>query len=357
MLYYILIVILFFALLAKASGKKVSRRLYALAILVLILFNALRNGFLYPDIPGYFDYFNGQTLFSDENVGVGYKLLNTVCHWLSSSFQFVLIVISVFVVGCYGEVIKEYSPYIWLSLFLYILINYYPSFFILRQYLAMAVCLLSLKYVFKRESIRFGLCTLIAFSFHVTALLVVPLYFLYGMKATKLNMFLLAAGSVFVVVAFMSIADYVNLFSAYYAHYFETEVEEGMWQRTLLKIYIAGLYLFTLRKGFYDEGINRLVFYGMVFNVVICIAAMNIFSAHRLREYFSYADYIGVAIILKEASRIKSIKKPIVYFLVLVYVAALAISFNSFVQSANMNNDYEFFWNGEVPSSSSSFTF
>ena len=130
-----------------------------------------------------------------------------------------------------------------------------------------------------------------------------------------------------------------------------------MWQRTLLKIYIAGVYLFTLRKRFYDEGINRLVFYGMVFNVVICIAAMNIFSAHRLREYFSYADFIGVAIILKEASRIKNIKKPIVYFLVLVYVAALAISFNSFVQGGNMNNDYEFFWNGEVPGSSSGLTF
>lgn len=357
MLYYILIVILFLALLAKASGKKGRRGLYVFAILLLILFSALRNGFLYPDISNYYDYFNGQYRLSDENMGVGYRLLNTVCHWFSSSFQFVLIVISVFVVGCYGKVIKEYSPYIWFSLFLYVLINYYPSFFILRQYLALAVCLLSLKYIIKRDSVRFGIYTLVAFSFHATALLIVPLYFLYGMKATKMNMSLLAAGSVFFVVAFMSIADYVNLFSAYYAHYFETEVEEGMWQRTLLKIYIAGVYLFTLRKKFYDEGINRLVFYGMVFNVVICIAAMNIFSAHRLREYFSYADYIGVAIILKEASRIKTIKKPIVFFLVLVYVAALAISFNSFVQSNNMNNDYEFFWKGEALSSSSSFTF
>lgn len=347
-LYYILIAILFLAILAKASGKKVSRGLYVFAILLLILFSALRNAFLYPDISNYYDFFNGQYLLSDENIGDGYRLLNTVCHWFSSSFQFLLIVISILVVGVYGKVIKKYSPYIWLSLFLYILINYYPSFFILRQNCAMAVALLSLKFIIQREPVRFGVCTLIAFSFHATALLVVPLYFLYSLKATKLNMFLLAVGSVFFVAMFMSIANYVNLFSAYYAHYFETEVEEGMWQRTLLKIYIAGVYLFTLRKKFYDEGINRLVFYGMVFNVVICIAAMNIYSAHRLREYFSYADFIGVAIILKEASRIKTIKKTIVFFLVMVYVVALAISFNNYIQGGNMNNQYEFFWNSTI---------
>ena len=357
MLYYILIVIVFLAMLAKVSETAWHRILYVFAILLLILFSALRNGFIYPDIHNYYDIFNGKYRFLDDNVGVGYRLLNTVCHWVTSSFQFFLIVISIFVVGCYGKVIKEYSPCIWFSLFLYILINYYPSFFILRQYLALAVCLLSLKYIINREFVRFGIYTLVAFSFHATALLIVPLYFLYGMKATKMNMFLLTVGAVFFVISFMSLAEYVNLFSAYYAHYFGTKVEGGMWQRTLLKIYIAGVYLFTLRNRFYDEGINRLVFYGMVCNVVICIAAMSIFSAHRLREYFSYADFVGVAIILKEGSKIESIKKPIVYILVLIYVVALAISFNSFVQSDNMKNYYEFFWNGKVPYASSAFTF
>ena len=248
----------------------------------------------------------------------------------------------------FAIVIEEYSPYIWFSLILFILINYYPSFFLLRQHLAIAVVLLSIKYIIKRVSIKFGICALLAFSLHATSVLFVPLYFLYGLKNNKFNMFLVALGSIFTVVLFYSFQDYVNLYSAYYAHYFEAEAETAAWQRALLKIYIAVVYIYVMGKKYYDEGINRIVFYGMVLNIVICIAAMNIFAAHRLREYFAYADFIGVPIMIKQATMTKGFKKPLIILLVAVYVAALVITFINFIQGGNMNNEYQFFWNGQI---------
>lgn len=347
MLYYVVVVILVLSFIAHSVGRKSSRKVYDFAILLLIVFSALRNAFLYPDIANYCDFFQyGKTPLL-ENFGTGYTILNQAVKLVFPSFQVLLAIISVVVIGSYAKVIKDYSPSIWLSLLLYLLINYYPSFFILRQYIAIAIILLSLKYVIKREPIKFGLCAIIAFSFHATALLAVPLYLLYGMKGNVKNMIILAIGCVLVDVMFMSAAQYVNLFSTYYAGYFETEVEESMWRRVLLKIYITAVYIFTLRKKSYEEGINRLVFYGMILNVVICIAGMNIFSAHRLREYFAYADFIGVPIILHEASKLRSLKKPFIYLLVAIYIGALAITFNNFVQSNNMNNEYEFFWNAK----------
>ena len=348
MLYYVVVVIFLLFIVARSTGREASQMIFYFAIVLLVTYCALRNAFLYPDISNYYDFFINGKSYALGNFGVGYLFLNRFVRFFSSSFQVLLAVVSIIVIGSYAKVIKEYSPYIWLSLILYILINYYPSFFILRQYLAIAMFLLSLQHVVKRDFIKFSICSIIAISFHTTALLVVPLYFLYGLNGNKKNMILLALGSVLIIFTFKSAAYYVNMFSEYYAGYFETDVEESMWQRTLLKIYIALVYLYTLGKKSYLAGINRLVFYGMVLNIVICISAMNIFSAHRLRDYFAYADFIGVPIILYEAAQFKSLKKPIVYLLVAIYIGALAISFNNFVQGSNMSNQYEFFWNSII---------
>ena len=94
MLYSIPLIILVLAMLSKGLNGSSKEILYRIAVIILLLFSALRNAFLYPDIDGYYDYFRGQYMMSEENFGYGYMLLNKVCHSLSDSFQFVLVIIS-----------------------------------------------------------------------------------------------------------------------------------------------------------------------------------------------------------------------------------------------------------------------
>ena len=179
MLYYILIVIIILAIFSKISNKKAEKNWFLLAVIVLVGYSALRDGFLYPDISNYYDYFRGQYELDSENFGIGYKLLNDVCNLFSNSFQFELAIISIIVIYGYVKVIKEFSPYIWLSLILYVLGSYYPSFFLLRQYIALSIFMLSIKHIIKREPIKFGIYAIIAISLHATAVVIVPLYFQY----------------------------------------------------------------------------------------------------------------------------------------------------------------------------------
>lgn len=350
MLYYILFFILAIALLARITHLETDKTLYGVAVTVLIIYGALRDGFLYPDIQNYYDYFKyGYTDFDlQEQFNYGYVLLNLICKFITPSFQFLLAIVSVIIILLYARAIKEYSPFIWLSLILYVLINYYPSFFLLRQYLAMGVFLYSLKYVVKREPVRYGICMLIALSFHTTALIAMPLYFLYGIKNTKLNMLLLLLGSVAAIIVFFSFSTYIGLFSAYYAHYFEWEMEEAAWKRAVMKGFIFLVYLYIMRKHFYDQGINRIVFYCMIFNVVICIAAMNVMGVFRLREYFALADFIGLPIMVKQTKTLNAFSKAFGILLVLVYFLLMVFSFNSFVLGENMNNSYQFFWENKA---------
>ena len=142
-----------------------------------------------------------------------------------------------------------------------------------------------------------------------------------------------------------SLQGYIELVSAYYAHYFESFNEDSAWLRAFTKIYIAVVYMLVMGKHFYNEGINRIVFYCMLITVVISIAAVNVFSVHRLREYFSLADFIGIPLMLKEISRKNNSIRIITYLLLFVYFAVMVVTFNNFVTGANMNNDYQLFWN------------
>ena len=181
-------------------------------------------------------------------------------------------------------------------------------------------------------------------SFHPTAILTVPLYSLYGMKKNFWNMSFLAVGSIIVVVVFVSLGQYVEKISVYYAHYFGQINDEPAWQRAAMKVYILVVYLFAMGAKFYHKGITRVVFYCLVFSVIICVAAMRVPIVYRLREYYALADFIGVPIILKQVMPMKTIKKHIVIALLIVYIVLLIISFNRFINSDNMNNMYRFVW-------------
>lgn len=346
MLYGILLLIIFLSFFSRIEKGRYNKQLFTLAVIALIIFCWLRDPFLYPDIGNYYDFFIGYTNGMEDNFGLGYTVLNTVSRSFTSSFYVFMLIVAIIIISSYAKIIKDYSPYIWLPLLLYLLINYYPSFFLLRQYIAMSVFLFSIKYVINRNPWKFGILSLIAISFHLTAVVILPFYFLYGIKFSKMNMLWLLLGSVLAILMFMRLSDIIGLVSAYYMGYFESEMDSPAWQRALMKIYIMVVYLFSMRQSFYDKGINRVVFYCMLLNVIICVAAMNMYGVFRMREFFSLADYIGITIIIQQVTQRKVTMRPLFYSMVLVYIVLLFMSFNNFVTGENMNNQYQFYWEG-----------
>lgn len=81
--------------------------------------------------------------------------------------------------------IKRFSKPVWLGVFLFFALGIYTdSFNILRQTIAMYICWLSIPFIVKRSFAKFLLITLLAFSFHKTALVFIPVYFLFNIKFT-----------------------------------------------------------------------------------------------------------------------------------------------------------------------------
>lgn len=346
MFYGIFVVLALFFLASRYVVEDSDKMLvFYSAVLFLIVVCGLRDPFIYPDNISYYEFFNGDFSAADDGtLNIGYLLLNGAMGMLTSSFQVFCFVVALIITCSYSKFIISYSPYIWLSLFLYVLINYLPSFFLLRQYLAMPFVFMSFKYVIERKQKMYWICALLAFSIHTTALIILPLYYMYGISYSRRNMLIVFGGTILASLSFMAIGAIIGSYFSYYSQYLDMQVEDPAWQRALMKVFILLVYLFAMKGHFYNSGINRLVFYSMLMNVIICIGAMNFFGVFRLREFFSLADFIGIPIILSATSQMFFPKKHVVSFLTVVYMVLLVISYISFAEGGNMENGYNFFW-------------
>ncbi len=346
MFYGIPIVLILFFFVSKALVEDSDKMLvFYSAVLLLIVVCGFRDPFIYPDNISYYEFFKGDFSAADDGtLNKGYLLFNGVMGMITSSFQVFCFVVAIIIIGSYSKLIISYSPCIWLSLFIYVLINYLPSFFLLRQYLAMPFVFLSFKYVIERKQNLFLISVLLAFSIHTTALIVIPFYYMYGISYSRRNMLLVFGGTIIASLSFMAIGAIIGSFFSYYSQYLDMQVEEPAWQRALMKVYILFVYLFALKDQYYNPGANRLVFYSMLMNVIICVGAMNFFGVFRLREFFSLADFIGIPIILSSTTQMYFPKKHAVIFLTGVYIILLIISYISFAEGGNMENGYDFFW-------------
>jgi len=90
----------------------------------------------------------------------------------------------------YYRFVKKYVPsrYYWLSVFCYV---FNPAFMLvhssaMRQSVAIAIFVFSIDYIYKKDILRYCLCVAIASLFHVSALILVPIYLL-GLFNYKIN--------------------------------------------------------------------------------------------------------------------------------------------------------------------------
>jgi hypothetical protein len=189
-----------FALFFSPSSGGKRKIFFMLTYLQLLLFHALRDPFLYPDSQSYFNVYNiikdnesfydiisdPQVLFRFEP---GYVLFNYFTSIFFPSDNSLFVVSSVIIVTGYLFAVYKYSRSPILSVIIIILypMIFLQSFFVLRQHLACAIFMFSLPYIERRKFWSFLLILLIAISFHYSALILLPIYWIYNSNYSVLN--------------------------------------------------------------------------------------------------------------------------------------------------------------------------
>lgn len=344
--YHIFAYILIIATILLQKTKKQIVPFWIL-VAILVFFTGVREPGNYADLSNYQRYYEtGEQTdygFGFGSVNLGYEILNTVLRLLGFPFQFFLFVVAFYIYVSYAKFIVKYSPYILLSLTLLFFTGYMFSLIILRQFIAVCIGLTSFKYVIKRNQLKFLLTVVVAILFHSTGAILLPVYYLYGIKINKRNILLLLGAFVTISALFAIVANYLASFSAYYSNYIGRETEASL-VRTIMKLYIMIVFVLALRKSVFDKNINFLLLICLAFNVVLYMGGNAIYGLYRLRTYFEISEIIGIPIILYYIRGFATFHKLCFRILVFIYMVLLFISFDRMVYNDEILYDRVYSW-------------
>ena len=285
----------FFAFLAQ---KKKLRFGLKVSFLLIFTFLALRYNYGSDYMTYYKDFF---VINSYPSINFFDKSFHYEAGWLFlcrvfSPFGFFSLVIVLAAFNCivYYWFIKKYVPtkYYWLAVFLYV---FTPGFMLvqasaMRQSIAIALFLISVPYIFKKKPIHYFVLIGIAYLFHASALILIPIYFI-GIFNWKINtkmgfvifllfLFLFTYGN-------LLLTQFNNLLSLYFQQY-ETYSGTGADINSGLGvIFLSIIMIFLIFYSHFQNKEVDILFKLAILGFMFIPAGLQISMFSRIGMYFT----------------------------------------------------------------------
>lgn len=191
-----------------------------------------------------------------------------------------------------------------LGLFLFLNIYFPMALNIMPQFAAISITMYALKYVFEKNIYRFIFFVFIASMFHTTALITIPIYFLWDKKEKKIvgKWKTISAILICTIVAFnyqLVIEHFttIEFFGRYEIYSFENL--RGQNRDLFLKIFLfIGILIFRKRLIKYDKR-NELYILLLLFSVIIGFTGFTSPFVKRIGLYFEVTQIIMLPCIVR----------------------------------------------------------
>lgn len=279
----------------KTDNKKVSKVLLFFSFGLLWLFSAFREYILPYELIGkdyseYVNWFNVIGFTSKlQYKNFGFNLLILFIKLFTDNY-IVLFGITSFIIlyGIYKFVYQN-SKYPELSVYLFITLSMFSvSFNAVRQWIACSIIWWGYKYIKERSFLKFFLTTFIASLFHLSALVVLIIYFFANCKFNmrkKIILCLIVAVVLCSPLANSLIKLYSNIGENYYEKYVNAQSSASNYVMLAISVVNFGSILFFKRKKTMsnEENIENSLLLLLV--VFAFLAPINIFFS-RMVIYF-----------------------------------------------------------------------
>jgi len=125
--------------------------------------------------------------FAGLPVEIGYRTLCSLVKTITNNIQVIFFIISFCNSVLLFNSVKRYIPYPIVALMVYFSTLYFLlDMMYMRQCCAVMIFLYSIRFIKKRQGLRYFICCLLAISFHYSAILLLPLYFILNQKFSSL---------------------------------------------------------------------------------------------------------------------------------------------------------------------------
>lgn len=271
----------------------------------------------------------------------GYVLINRFALLFTDEYTGVLVVTSVIFGFFIFKAIYEQSISPIFSIFLYVITSvYFISMNMIRQGIATAIFLYSIKYIKRKDFIRYLFCILLASSVHLMAFIYLPIYFWDIAKLTKRKII----GIVFIGALVKTwLGDFIysmivkfDVLRQYFAHYYTSVYNSediNIWS-LLVEFVILILLLTIYNNAKEDKDYQFFLFLETISVFILCLSDV-IPLAQRLSWMFSFSKILYLPKIVKMIPN--KIVKGIVFigvvigFISYTYITAVIKGYNEVI--------------------------
>ena len=270
-----------------------------------------------------------------RSIEIGWSLLLYQAKLMNMPFTCVNFVVACIIFFFLFASLKQ-SPVPMLSIVLYVMLfRYFSSYNILRQSVAAIIFLYAIKYIVSKEFAKYLLFCALAICFHLSALLLIPMYFIqYVRMSFKMSVILILGVYILTILninlmIFSWLGESGVIMEAY-VHYFMIENELNY---PIACLYIPSIlllipYVYLSYTSSIKELNVYLKFY--VFAIVLSILTIHYEALFRVNEYFMNAVIIALPLMLKYRNRHNPLSSQM---LVLLGCAILYYSMYVFLNS------------------------
>ena len=278
---YILIFLLI-AYLAKTSSKREQQKYFLWSMIFLAIFvgvSDMLGGYdryiycnLFDEIANIIDgkkNMSMSSLFAMYKTEIGYCLWNVLVAQITSNRYIYIFLTTILMYFLFYRVLNRYTEYPMIALVIFMALTFFFSFTYLRQMLATAFAWQALRFIEKKNLKMFLLWVGIAISFHNSAVIFLPVYFI-PVKKISLGWITIA----FLICMLIGISDIASfLFDLYASYDVERvvhsgyDIEQGFRWEYLAE---ALLFFFFISKYYYGIDSKVTSILGLYMSVIFC---------------------------------------------------------------------------------------
>lgn len=323
---FILVPLAIFSLLELFHiNSKQQKLLLFVSFLLLWLFSGLRYN-IGMDYPAYKElYENSLSKLNPDIKELGWAYFFYWFRNIGCPFELIILMISFFTIYCVFLFIQRYSPYPLLSILIFFCFTQYYTytFNVMRQCLACYIFLASLKYIEERNMVKYMInIGFTVFFVHLTAIILLPLYFILHRSYPVWLKICVAFFCFFVAKFLILIIASSETYRIYLA--FEQYAQE-ITITTYILIFISSLFLVIEGNLKKSKGTNILL--NISFVAFLCLFVTCFFRGTplvivflRFAYYFTPVLIVLLPLLVKKIFSIKS-KRIVLFFIAASYIA------------------------------------
>lgn len=257
------------------------------------------------------DYFTYVEIFEDY-ASKGYRagleplyyLLNRFIGVVDVNYQWIFIVCSaIYILFLYFSIFRDSDSPLMSIFLIFGMIFYFSSLNLMRQHVACAILLFSLKYVRERNFALFLVFVLLATGIHYSSILFLFVYFIYNVKLTPKNAFVFVAISIVLSGILVKIISIIAS-NTKYAMYISDD--SGFSTQTILGILVQLAIIVVASIYYKDDKKYNLYYWLQTIAIIVTILGGYIGIVSRLKWMFSLPAIILMPMLISNCKNEKT---------------------------------------------------